>query len=121
MLAGNPKGARSTVDGAVSADPLSVEALFALSHIQEASGENAASRQTLARAVRLQPSNPKPWLELARYDLASNPHAAVNEFQAAIYLDPGSIAPESLANGRPEAIAIYNEYIQALRATGSTQ
>ncbi len=121
MLVGNPKGARSAVDGAVSADPLSVEALLALSHIQEASGERQASRQTLAHAVRLQPSNPKPWLELARYDLATNPQAALKEFQAAIYLDPGSIAAESLANGRPEAIAIYNGYIQALRAAGGAQ
>jgi tetratricopeptide (TPR) repeat protein len=117
MLEANPRGARSMVDAAVSADPLSVEALFALSHIQQTSGEQASARQTLARAVRLQPSNPKSWLELGRFDLASNPRAALNEFQAAVYLDPGSIAPESLANGRPEAIAIYNEYIQALRAT----
>ncbi len=121
MLATDPKGAHSTVDAAVSADPLSVEVLFALSHIQEASGEHGASRQTLARAVRLQPSNPKTWLELGRYDLASNPHAALNEFRAAIYLDPGSIAAESLANGRPEAIAIYNEYVQALRSTAGSQ
>ncbi len=118
MLAANPAGARSTIDSAVSADPLSVEALFALSRIEEAGGMRAPARQTLARAVRLQPSNPRTWLELARFDLATNPHAAVNEFRAAIYLDPGSISAESIADGRPEAIAIYNEYIEALRATG---
>src|SRR5205823_2088160 len=77
------------------------------------------ARQTLAKAVREQPSNPQTWLALARYDLNRNPRAALNELRAAIYLNPESIAPELLTPERAdrEAIEIYNDYIQALRAT----
>ncbi len=37
----------------------------------------AQARATLERAVRLQPSNPRTWLALGRFDLAGNPQAAV--------------------------------------------
>ncbi len=45
------------------------------------------------------------------------PAAALKELQAGIYLDPGLIAPESLARGGSESVTIYNDYIEALRAT----
>ena len=79
----------------------------------------ALARATLQRAVRLQPSNPQTWLTLGRYDLTNDPAAALPEFQAAIYLNPESIAPESIANKQREAIEIYDDYIQAVRASSS--
>jgi O-antigen ligase len=110
-------GASAAAGRAVSRDPLSVEALFTLAGVQQVSGRPALARATLERAVRLQPSNPETWLKLGRYDVSSNPGAAVKELQAAIYLDPESIAPEAIADGHREAIEIQNDYIQALQAS----
>jgi hypothetical protein len=119
LLARDPAGALREANRAVSINPLSIEALSTLAAVQGASAGGALARETLARAVRLQPSNPKSWLNLGRYDLTSNPSAALHELQAAIYLNPESISPEELAPPypNPESVAIYNDYIQALRAT----
>ena len=112
----------AAANSAVSRDPLSVEALFTLASIQQVSGRPALSRATLERAVRLQPSNPQTWLVLGRYDLTSgNPQAAVKELEAAIFLNPESIAPEALANGQREAIETQNDYIQALQAAAQQE
>ncbi len=108
-------GASAAASSAVAHDPLSVQALFTLANVQQVSGHPALARATLGRAVRLQPSNPQTWLELGRYDLASDPQAALKELQAAIYLNPESIAPEAIANGEREAIEIHNDYIRALQ------
>ena len=113
----DPRAATAAANSAVSRDPLSVQALFTLASAQQVSGRPALARATLERAVRLQPSNWQTWLTLGRYDLASDPSAAVKELQAAIFLNPESIAPEAIADGRLEAIAIQNDYIQALRAS----
>jgi hypothetical protein len=115
-LATNPRGALSTAQTAVSRDPLSAQALFTLSAVQQATGRPELARATLQRAVRLQPSNPQTWLTLGQYDLAKNPHAAERELAAAIYLNPESVSPEAIAQGNPEAITIQNDYVQALRA-----
>ncbi|HTZ85228.1 MAG TPA: O-antigen ligase family protein [Solirubrobacteraceae bacterium] len=117
-LASNPRAALSLAETAVSRDPLSAQALFTLSALQQATGKPALARATLQRAVRLQPSNPQTWLTLGEYDLASNPAAAKRELEAAIYLNPESIAPEAIAQGNQEAIAIQNAYVQALRDAG---
>ncbi len=118
LLARDPAGALEAANSAVSRDPLSIEALSTLAAVQATSGHAALARETLARAVRLQPSNPKSWIDLSEHDLASNPQAALHELQAAIYLNPESISPEELAPPYPnaESVAIYNLYIQALRA-----
>lgn len=109
--------ALAAAGSAVARDPLSIEALFTLASVQQVAGEPALARATLARAVRLQPSNPQTWLVLGRYDLTgNNPQAAVEELQAAIYLDPESISAEAIANGQREAIEIHNDYLQALTA-----
>jgi O-antigen ligase len=101
---------------AVARDPLSVEALFTLADVQQAADRPALALATLERAVRLQPSNPQPWLVLGRYELQrGSPMAAVNALQASIFLNPESISPEAIADGRHEAIRIRNEYIEALR------
>ncbi len=68
-LGRNPSGALADARSAVSRDPLSANALFALSEVQSASGRAGAARSTLVKAVRLQPSNPQTWLELGRFDL----------------------------------------------------
>ncbi len=118
LLASNPKGANAAAQRAISRDPLSAEALFTLADVQSIRGRAALAHTTLERAVRLQPSNPNTWLELARFDLTGNPKAALYELQAAIYLNPEWIAPEEIApaNGQREGIEVYNDYIQALRA-----
>jgi O-Antigen ligase len=117
-LASNPRGALSTAQTAVSRDPLSAQALFTLSAVQQATGRPELARATLQRAVRLQPSNPQTWLTLGQFDLAKYPRAAEHELAAAIYLNPESVSPEAIAQGNPEAIAIQNDYVQALRAAG---
>jgi O-antigen ligase len=116
LVARDPTAAGAAARSAVSRDPLSVEALFALASVQETTGQRTQARATLRHAVRLQPSNPRTWLALGRFDLAGDPRAAVQELRAGIYLDPASISPEALTVGHPEAVETYNEYVQALRA-----
>jgi tetratricopeptide (TPR) repeat protein len=118
LLATNPLAARERAEEAASIDPLNVEALFALSRAQLVQGKTEAAHETLARAVRMQPSDPRTWLALGESDLTRAPRSALSELSAAIYLDPESIAPELIARGVPEAITIENEYVQALRASG---
>ena len=115
-----PAAALRQARTAVARDPLSVEALFALADVQDAAVSHASARATLARAVKLQPSNPQTWLELGREDLSTDPHAALSELRAAIYLNPESIAPEAISGptAQHEAIAIDNAYIEAVRAGG---
>ncbi len=121
QLARNPRAATAAAESAVSRDPLSVEALFALADVQAATGHSAQARATLEKAVRLQPSNPRTWLALGRLDLPLDPAAAVQEMRAGIYLDPASISPEALTTGHPEAVQTYNDYIQALRAVAQRE
>jgi len=129
LLASNPSRATAAARTAVARDPLSVQALFSLSTVQQATGETALARATLQHAVHLQPSNPETWLRLGQYDLAGErsgvaisaaeggAHVVVTELGAAIYLNPESIAPEAVADGNPEAISIQNDYVEALRAS----
>ena len=127
LLASNTAAASSAAQTGVTRDPLSVQALFALATVQQQTDDPALARVTLQHAVRLQPSNPETWLRLGEYDLAadrSTPRAsaaegggrsAVSELGASIYLNPESISPEAVAAGNPEAIAIQNDYVEALR------
>jgi cytochrome c-type biogenesis protein CcmH/NrfG len=116
LLARDPGAALAAAQRAVARDPLSVEALFALSTVQQSRGETGDARWTLERAVRLQPSNPQTWMTLGRYQLTSDPAAAARDLQAAIYLDPESISKEAILDGNLEAIEVNNDYIQALEA-----
>ncbi|MGA2454055.1 MAG: O-antigen ligase family protein [Solirubrobacteraceae bacterium] len=116
------RAASAAAESAVARDPLSVEALFTLADVQQASDRSALARATLERAVRLQPSNPQPWLALGRYELElGEASAAVSALQAAIFLNPESIAPEAIAAGRREAIRIQNDYIEALREASAAR
>ena len=89
LLAHDPAAAVRTAEAAVSRDPLSIEALFALSSIEQAAGKPALARATLQRAVRLQPSNPQTWLTLGRYDLAHSPRSALPESAGRDLPEPG--------------------------------
>jgi hypothetical protein len=121
QLATAPRAALASAKLAVSRNPVSPLALITLGDVQQAAGEPAQALATLQRAVREQPSNPQTWLALGRYELAHNPPGALAPIQAAVYLDPQSIAPELLGPTRkdPEAIEIYNDYVRALRATAA--
>jgi len=127
LLGTSFKAATAAARTGVARDPLSVQALFSLSTVQQASGEPALARATLVHAVRLQPSNPETWLHLGEYDLAADRSnevasaaegggsSAMTELGASIYLNPESVAAEAVADGNPEAIAIQNDYVEALR------
>jgi len=120
LSARDPAGSRSAARAAVAYDPVSAEALFTLSTIQQHAGQTALARATLVQAVHLQPSNPQTWQTLGEYDLRTgNPTAALNELRAAVYLNPEAVAPLSAIEHDPGLIAIQNAYIQALRETTS--
>jgi len=117
LQAGKPLAALAAANSAVARDPLSAEAPLTLAEVQRALGRPALGRATLERAVRKQPSNPQTWLALGRYELSSGEAAAaVKPLQAAVYLNPESISPEAIADGRREAVEVHNDYIQALQA-----
>jgi len=118
LSARNPAAARAAAQNAVDYDPVSAEALFTLSTIQQHAGESALARASLVRAVHLQPSNPQTWKALGEYDLRNgNPTAALDELRATVYLNPEAVAPLSVIQYDPELLAIQNAYIQALRET----
>lgn len=121
LLGQNPAAALAAANQALARDPLSPLARFTLADVQQFSGRRALARETLQAAVREQPSNPETWIALGKYDLAGNPTSALRELQAGIYLNPESIAPELLTAvpPLPEAVAIYNAYVQALRSATS--
>jgi len=120
LVASNPRGAEAAAETAVARDPLSAEALLTLASVQQGNGHGALARATLQRAVRLQPSNPQTWLALGKFDLAAGrEEPALDELEAAVYLNPESISPEAIADGEREAIEVRNAYIEALRATGA--
>jgi hypothetical protein len=132
LLSTDVNGATAAARTGVARDPLSVQALFSLSTVQQAKGETALARATLVHAVNLQPSNPETWLHLGEYDLAADRlktvesgaegsgASAETELGASIYLNPQSIAAEAVADGNPEAIDIQNDYVEALRFANPT-
>jgi len=120
LLGEHPAAARAAAESAVRRDPLSAQALFTLSAVQQRAGESAQARATLQRAVRLQPSNPQTWVALGEYDLQANdPQDALKELRAAVYLNPETVAPESVIGKDPELIEVRNAYLTALRETGT--
>jgi tetratricopeptide (TPR) repeat protein len=92
---GDVDGARKQAEAARDANPLAVEPLFKLARIeQEAGNRQIQARAALEEAVRLQPANPEPWLELATFELgAGRPQAALTASRRAVYLDPRSSRP----------------------------
>ncbi|HEV2998118.1 MAG TPA: O-antigen ligase family protein [Solirubrobacteraceae bacterium] len=117
VLARDPRAALDAAGLAVRRDPLSAQALFALAAIQQDTGQSALARETLQRAVRLQPSNPRTWQTLGEYDLlAGDPHDALGELRAAVFLNPEAVAPESVIAQDPVLLELRDAYLRALRA-----
>lgn len=124
LLSRSPREAEASAQTAVSRDPLSAQALFTLAAVQQSSRGPEPARATLQRAVSLQPSNPQTWIALGQFDLAhptvglgTSSANALHEISAAIYLNPELVAPEAIAQGNREAVAVQNDYVEALRAT----
>ena len=116
LSATNPRAALTAAQNAVDYDPVSAEALFTLSTIQQRAGQSTLARATLVHAVHLQPSNPQTWKALGEYDLQNGrPADALNELRATVYLNPLAVAPLSEIQYDPELLAIQNAYIEALR------
>jgi Flp pilus assembly protein TadD len=75
---------------AAASDPVSVDPLFLLSAIDAGTGNPAAARNELVKAVSLQPANPSTWEQLGCYDLGRH-HTSLgsSELRRAYVLVPG--------------------------------
>jgi tetratricopeptide (TPR) repeat protein len=76
-----------------SLDPLSLEPVLAQAFVADQAGDRRRAQELLEHATRMQPENPNPWLELARFHYAAVPReycAAYEAFNAAYTLDPKS-------------------------------
>ena len=95
LEAGNVDGARAQAQTAADRNPLAVDPLFKLARIeQQAGNRQIQARAALEQAVRLQPDNPEPWIQLASFELsAGEPQAAATASRRAVYLDPRSSRP----------------------------
>jgi hypothetical protein len=89
---GHPGTARARAERAHDVNPLSLDPLYALSTIDEATGHTPDAGRALGQAVRLQPANPDPWVRLAQFDLNTlkRPKLALTAIRPALYLDPRS-------------------------------
>ncbi|MDX6718332.1 MAG: hypothetical protein QOJ63_586 [Solirubrobacteraceae bacterium] len=92
LESGEVAGARTQAMAAHDLDPVAVDPLFKLAHIEEQAGTRKfRARAAFEQAVRLQPANPEPWIELAAFELrAGRPRAALTASRRAVYLDPRS-------------------------------
>jgi len=95
LESGDVDGARAQALQARDRNPLAVDPLFKLSRVeQQAGNRQIQARAALEQAVRLQPDNPEPWIQLATFELAAgDPQAAVTASRRAVYLDPRSSRP----------------------------
>ena len=87
---------REAADAAARArslDPLSVDPVLAQAYVAELAGDRARAQELLEEATRMQPRNPAPWLELARFHYTAEPPAycaAYRAYNEAYTLDPQS-------------------------------
>ncbi|HMI73031.1 MAG TPA: O-antigen ligase family protein [Solirubrobacteraceae bacterium] len=89
--AGNFAQARAEIADARSINPLSVDLLFQQAAIERAGDNPEGARQALQEAVRKQPANPAPWLNLAEFELSQGRKPqALSAIGSALYLDPRS-------------------------------
>jgi tetratricopeptide (TPR) repeat protein len=98
LEAGQPNDARVEAQEAHKRNPLALRPLFDLSTIEEAAHRPDLAQKALEEAVRLQPSNPAAWTQLASYQLnvLQQPTPAFQSARAALFLDPKSPATQSL-------------------------
>jgi hypothetical protein len=87
---GDVDAARQKALQARDENPLSIDPLLELSVVEQRAGQNAAAREALAQAVRLQPENPRTWLRLAEFELyvLNRPSVALDAVRPALFLDP---------------------------------
>jgi O-antigen ligase/polysaccharide polymerase Wzy-like membrane protein len=92
LATGDADAARAQAQQARRVNPLSLEPLYALWTIEASAGRDSAARRALEQAVRLQPSNPEPWVRLAEFELNTlkRPKVALAAIRPALYLDPRS-------------------------------
>src|SRR4029078_4210810 len=85
-------------------NPLSIDPLLTRAVVENSAPHTARARAALVDAVRLQPNNPQPWEDLARFtiDQENQPKVALRLLGPALSLDPKS----------PTGI---QDYLQALR------
>jgi tetratricopeptide (TPR) repeat protein len=96
--AGDYGKARAEIEDAESINPLSVDLLFQQAAIERADNNPEGARRALQEAVRKQPANPAPWLNLAEFELdQGRKPQALSAVGSALYLDPRS----------PTAAAVY--------------
>jgi tetratricopeptide (TPR) repeat protein len=94
LLAGRTGAALTDAQTAVSADPVSANALWELSEIHVATGDRAAARADLVRATSRQSENPETWQRLGEFDLRhGQPRLAVAELDRAVGLDLTAVQP----------------------------
>jgi cytochrome c-type biogenesis protein CcmH/NrfG len=94
---GNQAAAFSDARAAASANPVSVEPLFELAALYQATGNDAAAITELQKAVALQPQNPQTWLTEGETLLALHrPAAALPALTRALELNVGS--PQIIAD-----------------------
>ena len=98
LEAGQPNDARVEAQEAHKRNPLSLRPLFDLSTIEDAAQRRDLAQKALEEAVRLQPSNPAAWTQLASYQLnvLQQPTPAFQSARAALFLDPKSPAVQGL-------------------------
>lgn len=77
---------------AVATDPLALEPRYTLAFAQLLSGDKNGARETLVAAVRTQPANPDPWLQLVDFTLnaENDPQLALALLGPALHFDPNS-------------------------------
>ena len=92
LATGDADAARAQAQRAREINPLSLDPLYALWTIEASAGRDSAARRALEQAVRLQPSNPEPWVRLAEFELNTlkRPKVALTAIRPALYLDPRS-------------------------------
>jgi hypothetical protein len=92
LTQGNTRQAFADAETAVARDPLSAAALWELSAIYSAAGDQSSARAELVKAVNLQPQNPATWRELGLYDIQQHqPQRALSVLQQASRLGPAAL------------------------------
>jgi Tfp pilus assembly protein PilF len=85
------QGALTNARAAVTADPVSAQALWILASIDADLGRSANAHDELLRATSVQPANPGTWETLGLYDLQHGlPGEAASALQRALQLEPFS-------------------------------
>ncbi|MGD0198609.1 MAG: O-antigen ligase family protein [Solirubrobacteraceae bacterium] len=84
--------ARAEAEAAVNENPLDYQPLVVLAEVEFDMHRERAAYATMVRAVRLQPSNPITWYDLANFDYEDldAPIAALAALRPALFLDPQS-------------------------------